>query len=141
MLRGVEIFPGMGTPLSRTTRYGATFVASERRGVIMLGWVNYTPLFFKPGTECTVVGGRWFILVRERGIYCGLLRGLFTKGLVCWDRRADIAQASLGMKGSGGTRECRDAVVYGSMMATLDHLPFPPAPPSIVGELKLTRSV
>lgn len=138
-LHGFEVFPGVGTPLSRTTRYGAAFVAAERGGAAMLGWVNYAPIFFGPDTECAVVGGRWFVLAREGGVYRGLLHGSFTGGTVRWNRRAKIARTSLQMQVSGGTRSWRNAYGSGALVAGLNHLPFPPAPPGIGGTLELAR--
>lgn len=139
-LHGFEVFPGVGTPLSRTTRYGATFVAVDRGGAAMIGWVNYAPIFFGPGTECRVVGGRWYLLSREGDGARGLLHGSFTGGTVAWNRRAKIARASLRMRVRGGTRARRDAYGCGTLVAGLNHLPFPPLPPGIGGTLELSRS-
>lgn len=119
-LRGVEVFPGIGVPLSRTTRYGATFVGLQRGepAVLLLGWVNYTPIFFKPSTECTVVGGRWWLLATEGVRFAGVLRGRFGPGKVRWDGRGKLAEAAVSVSVSGGGE--------GRLLAVLNHLPFPP---------------
>ena len=135
-LDGFEIFPGIGTPISRTTRYGATFVGTEKGGtsITLIGWVNYTPIFFKPNTECTVVGGRWWLLAREGTRYRGVLYGSFGEGKVRWNKDAKLAEASVRLKVSGGTRVYRNTWRAGSFTAALNHLPFPPR---IGGTLKL----
>lgn len=140
-LHGVEIFPGIGTPISYTTRYGATFVAVERgeTRVTLAGWVNYTPIFFKPHTECTVVGGRWW-LVASKGVRCqGMLHGSFTGGKVRWNKDAKLAEVCVRLKVSGGTGAYQNSSGAGNLTAVLNHLPFPPSPPRIGGTLELTR--
>jgi hypothetical protein len=140
-LHGFEIFPGIGTPISRTTRYGATFVAVERgeTSVVMIGWVNYAPIFFKPETECTVVGGRWWLVTSKGARYRGMLYGPFTKGRVRWNKNAKLAEVSVRLKVSGGTKACRNALSVGNLTAVLNHLPFPPSPPRIGGTLELSH--
>jgi hypothetical protein len=140
-LHGVEIFPGVGTPVSRTTRYGATFVATEksRASTTLIGWINYTPIFFEPRAQNTIVGGRWWLIAAEGIRYRGMLYGSFGEGEVRWNGDAKIAEASVYLKVSGGTRAYRDLWKAGSLTAALNHLPFPPLPPSIGGTLKLER--
>ncbi len=135
-IHGREVFPGVGTPLSRTTRYGATFVGVERREVpvTMIGWVDYTPIFFKPNTECTVVGGRWLLLAGRGPLYKGVLYGSFGEGSVRWNEAAKIATAYIEMKAAGGPA---DIPVAGTLTAGLNHLPFPPLPPVIGATLEL----
>lgn len=140
-LHGVEIFPGVGTPISRTTRYGATFVGVQRgrASVILVGWVNYAPIFFKPSTECTIVGGRWW-LVSVEGARCrGMLHGSFDEGVVQWNKNAKIAVASVRLKVLGGTEAYRESLRGGTFTAGLNHRPFPPLPPKIGGTLRLER--
>jgi hypothetical protein len=138
-LHGLEIFPGVGTPLSRTTRYGATFVGTERGtvSVTLIGWVNYTPIFFKPYTECTILGGRWWLVAREGIRYRGMLHGSFSDGAIRWNKDAKIAAASIRLQISGGARACRNHLSAGDLEAALNHLPFPPFPPVIGGTLTL----
>ena len=138
-LHGVEVFPGVGAPISRTTRYGATFVGVEggRASVTLVGWVNYAPIFFKPYTECTVVGGRWWLVVTEEARYRGMLRGSFSAGVVRWNKNGKIAEASVRLKVSGGTKAYRESLRGGTFTAGLNHLPFPPLPPKIGGTLEL----
>ena len=140
-LHGVEVFPGIGTPFSRTTRYGATFVATERgrTSVTMIGCVNYTPIFFKPLTECTIVGGRWWLVARRKARYQGMLCGSFSGGKVRWNKDAKLAEVSVRLKVSGGTGAYRNSASAGELTAVLNHLPFPPSPPRIGGTLKLER--
>ena len=135
-VHGRELFPGIGTPLSRTTRYGATFVGVERgeKPVTMIGWINYTPIFFKPNTECTVVGGRW-LLVAGRGLRPkSVLYGRFGEGSVRWNNDAKIATASIEMKSIRGRANTR---IAGTLTAGLNHFPFPPLPPIIGATLEL----
>lgn len=129
-LEGIEVFPGVGTPLSRTTRYGASFVAIEREEsfIALFGWVNYTPIFFKPFTECTVTGGCWILLAVDGLRYRSLLGGSFEGGTVTWNENAKLAQAMIRMSAPE---------VVGDLTATLNHFPFPPAPPRIEGTLRL----
>ena len=107
-MHGVEVFPGVGTPLSFTTRYGAAFVAVGS-GALMAGWVNYSPIFFKPHTRCEILGGRWVLLSR-----LGLAAGCFAGGRVMWNRNLTLARIEGGLRG-GGVFE-----------GVLNHLPFPP---------------
>ena len=142
-VHGIEIFPGIGTPFSRTTRYGATFVGVER-GVApttLVGWINYTPIFFKPDTECTVVGGRWLLVAGEGLRYRYMLYGSFNEGVVRWNRAAKLAEALVRLKVTGGTRAYRNSLSGGDLAAALNHLPFPPFPPRIGGTLRLAQHV
>ena len=135
-VHGRELFPGIGTPLSRTTRYGATFVGVERgeKPVTIIGWINYTPIFFKPNTVCAVVGGRW-LLISGRGVHRkGVLYGRFGDGAVRWNNDAKLATASIQMKSTGGPADTR---VAGTLTAGLNHFPFPPLPPVIGATLEL----
>jgi|GEM_PF-2758759 len=127
-LHGVELFPGIGVPLSRTTRYGATFAGVQRGepAALLLGWVNYTPIFFKPSTECAVVGGRWWLVAAEGG-RPRVLRGRFGRGTVRWDQKGKLAAAEVGVRLGGRGGE-------GRLAAALNHLPFPPR---IGGALRL----
>ena len=138
-LHGVEIFPGVGAPISHTTRYGSTFVGVEkgRTTMILVGWVNYTPIFFMPSTECTIVGGRWWLVVAEGIRPWGILRGTFGAGVVRWNRNGKIAEASVPLKISGGTKAYQNSLRGGTFTAGLNHLPFPPLPPKIGGTLEL----
>ena len=140
-LRGFEIFPGIGTPISRTTRYGATFVSAGKGAtpVILIGSINYTPIFFKPNTECTVVSGCWWLVAREGIRYRGMLYGSFREGKVRWNENAKLAEASIRLKVSGGTKAYRNYLSVGNLTAVLNHLPFPPFPPTIGGTLKLAQ--
>lgn len=140
-LHGLEIFPGVGIPVSRNTRYGATFVATEKGRVstTLVGWVNYTPIFFEPRAQNTIVGGRWWLIATEGICYRGVLYGSFGKGELRWNKDAKIAEASVHLKISGGTRAYRDLWQTGSLTAALNHLPFPPLPPSLGITLKLER--
>lgn len=140
-LHGVEIFPGVGIPVSRSTRYGATFVAVERgkTPVTLVGWVNYTPIFFKPGTECAVVGGRWWLVATEGIRHRGTLHGSFSEGKIRWNKDAKLAEASIRLRVSGGVGVYRGFRGTGNLMAALNHLPFPPFPPRIGGTLELAR--
>jgi hypothetical protein len=101
----------------------------------MIGWVNYAPIFFKPETECTVVGGRWWLVTSKGARYRGMLYGPFTGGKVRWNKDAKLAEAFVRLKVSGGTKACRDALSAGSLTAVLNPLPFPPR---IGGTLKLS---
>lgn len=127
-LYGLEIFPGVGTPLSRTTRYGATFVAVERgrMSVTLIGWVNYTPIFFKPDTVCRVVGGRWWLLAATGPRCRGLLHGSFRDGTVRWNGDAKLADASMEMEVWYGRNSGGEHRVSAKLVAGLNHLPFPP---------------
>lgn len=138
-VHGRELFPGIGTPLSRTTRYGATFVGVERGEVpvTMIGWINYTPIFFKPNTECTVLGGRWLLLAGRGFRHRGVLYGSFGEGSVRWNEDAKIATASIEMKAISGPADTR---IVGALTAGLNHLPFPPLPPVIGATIDLEPS-
>ena len=127
---GREVFPGIGTPFSRTTRYGATFVGLERGEVpvVLIGWVYYTPIFFKPGTECSVVGGRWWMVAGKGLHYRETLSGSFREGFVRWNGDAKIATVSIEMEVPDGPGASR---VVGTLVGGLNHLPFPPLPPII----------
>lgn len=138
---GMEVFPGVGTPLSRTTRYGATFVGVERgrTPLILAGWVNYTPIFFKPETECTVVGGRWCLIEgRGKGLH-GILHGSFNGGSVRWNRSGKLAELSVRLEASGGARAYRHLRHAAELEGVLNHLPFPPSPPRIGAALRFLR--
>lgn len=141
-LYGLEIFPGVGTPLSYTTRYGATFAAIERgrRPLVMAGWVNYTPIFFKPKTVCTVVGGRWFLLEMKGAWPGGLAYGTFRGGEVRWNEDAKLATASMEMDLSRYGDVHEDSHVAGKLVAALNHHPFPPSPPRIGATLRFRAS-
>ncbi len=127
---GREVFPGIGTPFSRTTRYGATFVGLERGRipVVLIGWVYYTPIFFKPGTECSVVGGRWWMVAGKGLHYRETLSGSFGEGFVRWNEDAKIAAVSIEMEVPDGPGA---SCVVGTLAGGLNHLPFPPLPPII----------
>jgi hypothetical protein len=137
-LHGIEVFPGVGTPLSRTTRYGATFVAVERgrTPLIVAGWVNYTPIFFKPGTECIVVGGRWCLI--ERGRRRVALHGTLGAGTILWNDDGKLALLSVRLRASGGTGPYRNYRGDGELSGVLNHHPFPPSPPSIGATLRFS---
>lgn len=131
-LHGIEIFPGIGTPFSYTNRYGAIFVASGegRPHLTFVGWVNYTPIFFKPETVCSIIGGRWLLISRESRRCRGMLQGYFSEGEVQWNKNAKLARVSARLKLSGS----RD---LGTLSAILNHFPFPPKPPRIEGLLNI----
>lgn len=105
--------------------------------VVLIGWVNYTPIFFKPYTECTVLGGRWWLIASEGARYRGMINGSFSEGAIRWNKDAKIAGVSLRLKISGGTEACRNHLSVGDLQAALNHLPFPPFPPIIGGTLRL----
>ena len=127
---GREVFPGIGTPFSRITRYGATFVGVERGevSVTLIGWVCYTPIFFKPDTECSVVGGRWFMVANDGPRYRGAVHGSFGEGFVRWNGDAKLATVSIEMEIKDGPGASR---LIGTLSGALNHLPFPPLPPVI----------
>ena len=127
---GREIFPGIGTPFSRTIRCGAAFVGVERGEVstTLIGWVCYTPIFFKPGTECSIVGGRWLLISNSGLRYRGALRGSFGDGFVRWNGDAKLATISIEMNAPDGAGSSR---AVGNLTGALNHLPFPPLPPVI----------
>jgi hypothetical protein len=137
-LYGVEVFPGVGTPISRTTRYGATFVAVERgrAPLILAGWVNYTPIFFKPHTECTVVGGRWYLVEGGCGRRCATLHGSLGGGRILWNGDGKLARLTLRLEASGGTGAYRRFRGAAELVGALNHHPFPPSPPKISATLR-----
>ena len=135
-LRGREIFPGVGTPVSCTTRYGATFAGVEKGkvSVALFGWVNYTPIFFKPRTRCAIVGGCWWLVATEGLRYRGALRGSFDGGMVSWNKDAKLAKASIDLKVFCEPAERENPGNTGTFTAILNHLSFPPR---ITGVLSL----
>lgn len=137
-LYGIELFPGIGTPISRTTRYGATFVAAERgrTPLILAGWVNYTPIFFKPDTECTVVGGRWCLVERGENRSRATLHGSLDGGTILWNKDGKLARLSVRLKASGGTGAYRRFRGTAELTGVLNHHPFPPSPPRIGATLR-----
>jgi hypothetical protein len=134
-LYGIEVFPGVGTPISRTTRYGATFVAVERGRTpsILAGWANYRPIFFKPHTECTVVGGRWCLV---EGGSRAALQGSLGGGKILWNGDGKLALLSLRLEVSGGTGVHRRFRGAAELVGALNHHPFPPSPPRIGATLR-----
>lgn len=79
-------------------------------GFVLFGWVNYCPIFFKPGTDSTIVGRRWIVLSSETG----LSAGCFVSGRIAWNWNIKMAVIS-GEMSSGDTFE-----------GVLNHLPFLP---------------
>ena len=123
-MHGIELFPGIGTPFSQLNRYGAIFTAtSEAEPALRFsGWVNYTPIFFKPGTICSVIGGGWILLSRR-----AICLGGFDGGEVHWNRNAKLALAEIELT--------HDSRSVGRLSAVLNHFPFPPVPPRIEGSI------
>ena len=141
-LHGIELFPGIGTPISRTTRYGATFVAAERgkTPLVLAGWVNYTPIFFKPDTECTVVGGRWYLVEGwDNDWHLATLRGCLCGGTILWNGDGKLAMLSVRLEASGGTGAYRAFRGAGELTGVLNHHPFPPSPPRIGATLRFVE--
>ncbi len=140
-LHGIEVFPGVGTPISRTTRYGATFVAVEggTTPLIVAGWVDYTPIFFKPDTECTVVGGRWCLIERGRGRRRAALHGTLAGGRILWNGDGKLALLSVRVRASGGTGRYRHFRGAAELSGVLNHHPFPPSPPRIGATLRFAK--
>jgi hypothetical protein len=138
-LYGIEIFPGVGTPISRSTRYGATFVAAEGglTPLILAGWVNYAPIFFKPNTECTVVGGRWCLI--EYGRRRATVHGTLGAGTIRWNGDGKLALLSVRLKATGGTGSYRHYRGAADLSGVLNHHPFPPSPPRIGATLRFAE--
>lgn len=139
-LYGIEVFPGVGTPISRTTRYGATFVAAERgrTPLVLAGWVNYTPIFFKPNTECQVVGGRWCLVEGGGNRPRAILYGSLTRGRILWNGDGKLARLSVRLQPSGGTGVYRRFRGSAELVGALNHHPFPPSPPRIGATLRFS---
>lgn len=137
-LHGIEVFPGIGTPISHTTRYGATFIAAERgrTPLLMAGWVNYTPIFFKPNTECTVVGGRWCLVEGGGNRPRATLHGSLGRGMILWNADGKLARLSVRLEASGGTGAYRRFRGAAELAGVLNHHPFPPSPPRIGATLR-----
>lgn len=125
-MHGVEIFPGIGTPFSQTSRFGAVFVAACEGldATRFLGWINYTPIFFEPGTVCSVIGGGWAVF---SGSSLPVFGG-FGRGSVSWNRNGKLALAEITLLHGSSTT--------GQVYAILNHFPFPPAPPTIEGTVR-----
>lgn len=140
-LYGIELFPGIGTPLSRTTRYGAVFAAAERgkTPLILAGWVNYTPIFFKPDTECTVVGGRWCLVEGGYDSPFAMLYGSLSRGTIAWNGDGKLALLSVCLEVSGGTGAYHRFRGTAELTGALNHHPFPPSPPRIGATLRFMR--
>lgn len=138
-LQGIEIFPGVGTPVSKSTRYGATFIAFERGRVFsfLFGWVNYSPIFFKPSSNCTILGGRWWMISTERLRLRSLLYGAFEGGRLRWNKNAKLAEISVSLRIRGDLAIRQGSYKTGELEAVLNHHPFPPSPPRISGILRL----
>lgn len=125
-MHGIEIFPGIGTPFSQTSRFGAVFFAGCEGlpKTRFLGFINYTPIFFGPGTVCSIIGGFWILLHPGRFP----VRGSFGRGTVSWNHNCKLALAEMDLL------LCSRPA--GQIQAILSHFPFPPSCPTIEGTLR-----